>query len=287
MCGLVDEHLYKLYPKASLTAYKEAAERFREKGGKSWRRGSACSTTALIDAAQDYAADETLQERIVAGAGYFKDRNGAAVSRIDRSHRALATDNKVLKKQLNAAKEDLNTLFLLKNRLLAYITERGFSTAGYLKRKAILSIGEHAVSGKEDLKRRGMLDTVEKNMQDRKRKETAASSVQVPSDVLHPKLYDRLVAWRNTEAARLGLPVYTVIQQKAILGISNLLPQTRRCLSAIPIISGKKGVEKYGDAVLEMVHAYRKEKGLAGAGSYALARVEPLYLIISVCEAYG
>ena len=56
----------------------------------------------------------------------------------------------MLKKQLNAAKEDLNTLFLLENRLLAYITERGFSTAGYLKRKAILSIGEHAVSGKED-----------------------------------------------------------------------------------------------------------------------------------------
>ena len=67
----------------------------------------------------------------------------------------------------------------------------------------------------------GKLDTVEKNMQDRKRKETAASSVQVPSDVLHPELYDRLVAWRNTEAARLGLPI-------------------RTCLSA-SLISGRKG----------------------------------------------
>ena len=26
---------------------------------------------------------------------------------------------------------------------------------------------------------------------------------------------------------------------------------------------GKKGVEKYGDIILEMVHGYRKEKGLA------------------------
>ena len=26
---------------------------------------------------------------------------------------------------------------------------------------------------------------------------------------------------------------------------------------------GKKGVEKYGDVILEMVRAYRKEKGLA------------------------
>ena len=107
----------------------------------------------------------------------------------------------------------------------------------------------------------GKLDTVEKNMQDRKRKETAASSVQVPSDVLHPKLYDRLVAWRNTEAARLGLPVYTVIQQKAILGISNLVPADKDMLVRIPYF-GKKGVEKYGDAILEIVYAYCKEKGL-------------------------
>lgn len=256
---LVDEHLYKLYPK-QLAAYKEAAERFREKVVKVAQRFG-IQYNRLIDAAQDYAADETLQERIVAGAGYFKDEM-ALLYPVLIGPRALATDNKVLKKQLNAAKEDLNTLFLLKNRLLAYITERGFSTAGYLKRKAILSIGEHAVSGKEDLKRRGMLDTVEKNMQDRKRKETAASSVQVPSDVLHPELYDRLVAWRNAEAARLGLPVYTVIQQKAILGISNLLPADKDMLVRIPYF-GKKGVEKYGDTILEIVYAYCKEKGLA------------------------
>ena len=215
----------------------------------------------LIDVAQDYAADETLQERIVAGAGYFKDEM-ALLYPVLIGPRALATDNKVLKKQLNAAKEELNTLFLLKDGLLAYITEHGFRTAGYLKRKAILSIGEHAVSGKEDLKRRSMPDTVEKNMQDRKRKETAASSVQVPSDVLHPELYDRLVAWRNTEAARLGLPVYTVIQQKAILGIGNLLPADKDMLVRIPYF-GKKGVEKYGDTILEIVYAYCKEKGLA------------------------
>lgn len=41
----------------------------------------------LIDAAQDYAADETLQERIVAGAGYFKDE-WRFVSRIDRATRS-------------------------------------------------------------------------------------------------------------------------------------------------------------------------------------------------------
>ena len=55
------------------------------------------------------------------------------------------------------------------------------------------------------------------------------------------------------------LPVYTVIQQKAILGISNLLPSDKAMLVRIPYF-GKKGVEKYGDVILEMVRVYRKEK---------------------------
>lgn len=46
--------------------------------------------------------------------------------------RVLATDNKELKKQLNTAKEELNTLFLLKDDLLAYVIAHGFRTAEYL-----------------------------------------------------------------------------------------------------------------------------------------------------------
>ena len=80
--------------------------------------------------------------------------------------------------------------------------------------------------------------------------------------MLHPELYNRLVAWRNAEASALGLPVYTVIQQKAILGISNLLPSDKAMLVRIPYF-GKKGVEKYGGVILEMVRVYRKQKGLA------------------------
>lgn len=256
---LIDEHLYKLYPK-QLAAYKAEAERFHEKVvivaqkfGMQYNR--------LIDAAQNYATDETLQERIAAGAGYFKKEMEPQYLVLIKE-RVLATDNKELKKQLNTAKEELNTLFLLKDDLLAYVIAHGFRTAEYLRQKAILSIGDSALSGKEDLKRRGLLDAVEKNIWERKKKESATPAVQVPSDVLHPELYDRLVAWRNSEASRLGLPVYTVIQQKAILGISNLLPADKAMLVRIPYF-GKKGVEKYGDIILGMVHGYRKEKGLA------------------------
>ena len=256
---LIDEHLYKLYPK-QLAAYKAEAERFHEKVViVAQKFGMQCNR--LIDAAQNYATDETLQERIAAGAGYFKKEMEPQYLVLIKE-RVLATDNKELKKQLNTAKEELNTLFLLKDDLLAYVIAHGFRTAEYLRQKAILSIGDSALSGKEDLTRRGLLDAVEKNIRERKKKESATPTVQVPSDVLHPELYDRLVAWRNSEASRLGLPVYTVIQQKAILGISNLLPADKAMLVRIPYF-GKKGVEKYGDIILEMVHGYRKEKGLA------------------------
>ena len=87
------------------------------------------------------------------------------------------------------------------------------------------------------------------------------ATVEVPSDILHPELYKRLVAWRNAEASQLGLPVYTVIQQKAILGITNLLPEDKAALLRIPYF-GKKGVDKYGDELLEMVRKYMKESGI-------------------------
>lgn len=256
---LIDEHLYKLYPN-QLTAYKEEMERFREKVIKVAQKFG-MQYNRLIDAAQNYATDKTLQERIVAGAKYFKKEMEPQYLALIGDH-VLATDNKELKKQLSKAKEELNTIFLQKDDLLAYVIENGFHTADFLRQKAVLSIGERVISGKEDLKRRGMLETVERNIQERKRQEAKATATQKISDVLHPELYDRLVEWRNSEAFRMGVPVYTVIQQKAILGISNLLPADKAMLIRVPYF-GKKGLEKYGDIILEMVHMYRKEKGLA------------------------
>lgn len=80
--------------------------------------------------------------------------------------------------------------------------------------------------------------------------------MEVPSDILHPELYRRLVAWRNAEASQLGLPVYTVIQQKAILGITNLLPEDKSALLRIPYLVKRSG--KYGDELLEMVRVYKR-----------------------------
>lgn len=262
---LVDEHLYKLFPK-QLAAYKEEQVRLHEKVTKVAQKFS-LQYTRLVDAAEDYATDKTLQERIHAGTLYFQEQ----MEPLDAVmiNPVLSSDNKELKKKLRDAMQELENAFDQKGGLLEFVQMNGFHVADYLKKKALLSIDDTALqkgkgpnkntSGKESQKKTGMTDSAGKRIRERKK---AAATVEVPSDILHPKLYQQLIIWRNAEASQLGLPVYTVIQQKAILGISNLLPADKSALVRIPYF-GKKGVEKYGDIILEMVRAYRKEKGLA------------------------
>ena len=260
---LVDEHLYKLYPKL-LVEYKSETERFHEKVTKVAQKFS-LQYTRLVDGAADYATDKSLQERIHLGAEYFKEQ----LTPLDaiRSSTIVESDNKELKKQLKTVSEELDDLLLLKVDLLEFVIDKGFHVGEYLKQKSVLSIDD-AASGKDKGEKRGGNSSGRRKRKDetedggsssaRKR----AATVEVPSDILHPELYKRLVAWRNAEASRLGLPVYTVIQQKAILGITNLLPEDKATLLRIPYF-GKKGVEKYGDELLEMVRMYKKESGIA------------------------
>jgi len=240
---LVDEHLYKLFPKM-LAFCKENSERLHEMVKVA--RKFEVQYNRLIDEEPNYDLNGKLQVRIGSAASYFLEQLMMLAPLLGGE---ITTDNKELKKKLREAIEELEDLFDLKVGLLSFVQTNGFHVPGYLKQKAVLTIegisqkGERPASPKAE------------------RTKNKPRSVEVPSDILHPELYRRLVAWRNAEASRLGLPVYTVIQQKAILGISNLLPADRAMLMCIPYF-GKKGAEKYGDVILEMVRAYRKEKGM-------------------------
>lgn len=257
---LVDEHLYKLFPK-QLAVYKEEIGRFHEKVTKVAQKFN-LQYTRLVSGVQDYATDETLQTRIHSGADYFKKEIQPLYAALVRVA-PLEADNRELKKKLKNGHEELRACFLLKNDLLDYVIRQGFHTGEYLKQKAVLSIEDSGkpFSGKEDPYRKGRTKEADGPVSGRKRKENAPVA-ETSSDILHPELYNRLIAWRNAEASQLGLPVYTVIQQKAILGISKLLPSDKTMLARIPYF-GKKGMEKYGDIVLEMVRVYREGKGLA------------------------
>lgn len=261
---LMDEHLYRLYPK-QLEACKAELARLEEKVGTVADKFSV-QYSRLVNENPDYAEDTVLQGRVHAAAGYFGDELRPLYAVAVR--KPLDTDNKQVKKQLVAAYEDLRDRYRLKEDLLAFVAQSGFSISSYLKKKALLTLDDVGtpIRAKEDARRMGLSETAEDLLDEAKdrsggRKSKNSDKFEVASDVLHPELFKRLRTWRNAEAEKQNLPAYTIFQQKALLGISNLLPVDKTMLLRIPYI-GKKGVDKYGDEVLEIVRAYRKEKGL-------------------------
>ena len=254
---LVDEHLYRLYPKY-LEALKAEQERFSETITQVSGKFSS-QYSRLVAASPDYLTDNHLQQRIVAAAAYFRTQLNPMEVVVGGT--LPATDNKEVKKKLKELSEELFRLFDLKNDLLAFVHTEGFHVSSYLRRKALLSIDETAGRKSLAAKAKGgkadKSEKAEKASKERKRRREAAADV--PADVQHPLLYQRIVQWRNAEAARLAVPVYMVIQQKAILNISKLLPVNMAGLARVPYF-GQKGIEKYGEEILKMVRRYKEEQ---------------------------
>ena len=244
---LLDEHLYRLYPKL-LERYKGTYELYKTnitKVGDTFR----LQYTELVNATDDYVGDRQLQSRFISGARYFREKLEEIVFPLV-SETKVQTDNKEIKKKITEALGVLRVALYVKKGTLLSTEEHGFSVSTYLKQKAILTITE------ENGERRR-----EKGEGKRERGGQRADKIEVPTDILHPELYKQLIAWRNSEAAQAGVPVYTIIQQKAILGIVNLLPVDVPSLVRIPYF-GKKGAEKYGDVLLNMVNNYVKENNV-------------------------
>lgn len=243
---LLDEHLYRLYPKL-LERYKEADELYKTKIVKVGDTFQ-LQYTELVNASGDYMHDDRLQQRLISGAHYFAGQLEEILSPLVAGTK-IQTDNKELKKKFSEALAALQSALYIKKGTLLLTEKEGFTVPSYLKRKAVLTIEG---SGKGDTGASKSRTSSSATKADRGEK------IEVPTDILHPDLYKQLIAWRNAEAAKAGLPVYTVIQQKAILGIVNLLPRDIASLVRIPYF-GKKGAEKYGDILLDMVNRYVTE----------------------------
>jgi superfamily II DNA helicase RecQ len=93
----------------------------------------------------------------------------------------------------------------------------------------------------------------------RKKKQT--EKIVVPSEIEHPTLYQAIVKWRLKKASESALPPYCIIQQKALLGLTNLMPDTKEAMSLIPCM-GKITIDKYGDDVLEIIKKYLLDNNL-------------------------
>lgn len=249
---LIDEDLYKLYPK-QLAEYKELAPHIKEKIVEVSQRFRN-QYTRLINGSDDYAVDQGLQERVRSGAGYFRKELEPVRALFEKTNMPL--DNKELRKQLNERLQALDDALWIKESLLEAMMGQPFTVTGYLKLKAKVTLSL------EDDSSSGSSPKAPKEKRERKgRKERTRSSskakVEVPTDILYPELYRTLSEWRAAKAREVSLPAYIIMQQKALMGIVNLLPDTPEALEAIPYF-GAKGVQKYGLEILGIIREYLK-----------------------------
>lgn len=226
---LFNEHLWKLYP--------ELTERFRsvrefchneltEVGGRFQMQ-----LERMVNDCADYEHNGHIAERVAKGVAYFREKTKEQiVTLLEDTHPEI--DNKDVRKQVEEALLRLQSETELKMATLDAVSN-GFDVKVYLQAKAKAMIEKPKARPKK---------TPEK--------------VEVSDDILNPKLYNALRLWRNEEAKRQGLPAYTVLHQKAIIGIANALPTSSKEMLAIPGV-GKKVLERYGVQLLEIVDRFR------------------------------
>lgn len=248
---LIDEELYRLYPKL-LAEYKAMEPVVKEKIVEVARRFRN-QYTRMIDENADYAVNPELQKRIRSGAVYFSQELQPVRALFDKTNMPL--DNKELKKQLNERLQALDEALWIKESLLQFMFAEKFTVSGYLKQKAkvMLELDGDTSSGSSSTTK-----APKEKREPKKRSSSAKGKVEVPTDILHPELYRALTTWRAAKAREISMPAYVIMQQKALMGIANLLPDTPQALEAIPYF-GAKGVEKYGFEILGIIRKYRKE----------------------------
>lgn len=233
---MVYTHLQKLYPELN-TQYANTRDAFRsvitEVGGRFQQQLS-----RMISENPNYLQDEMIQERVRKGVAYFIEHIDSLCSSLEENS-AVEIDNKESRKAVNNAIGKFTEELHLKQETLKACKE-GFSIARYLSAKSKASIEPPAAAKK------------------RSERSSQPAKATISSDILHPELYNSIKRWRYELATEKELPPYTILQQKALLGIVNTLPTNSRELLAIPGI-GKKVIENYGSILLGLVKEYKKQ----------------------------
>lgn len=237
---LLVEHFHRLYPQ-TLERFNALSPVFQEKITDVSLR-FANQYARLVSEQADFASSTLLQQRLMQGATYFAQELLPFVELAQGL--SLPTDNKTLKKRVDETTDKFRHAVSLKHSLLEHVKEHGFQTGDYLKRKAILALEAEEEETSAPAKKSA--------------KKSKEAKLEVPEDILYPNLYKHITTWRGKKAKEAGLPAYCILQQKAVLGIVNLLPDTPKALHRIPYL-GKVSIEKYGDELLEIICRYMKD----------------------------
>lgn len=240
LVALFGNHLARTYPRAFDSLSCKSQDFYAEVVGISEKFREQLHQLLLRNGGR--VEEAFLQERIVKGAAYFCGKLGIIDEMVSAAQ--VVTDNKEVRKQLKNLLQELQEAYDFHQPLLATVSKDGFHLKAFQELRAKLSARGNASGG-------------EKGREAAKsgKGEDKPKSAPPPSDVRNPGLYRLLQQWRYEKSRDMGVPAYTILQTKALIGIANTRPENAEELLDIPYM-GKIGCEKYGKEVLAIVAAY-------------------------------
>lgn len=188
---------------------------------------------------------EQHPERVEKACLYYLPRLALCAARLEGVLN-VDIDNKENRKAVAEGGERLTILLRIKMAALRAVQKEGFSVPTVQKAKWLAENGK-------------LKPEKEKNRRKERTKKTkvpvvAAEPADIDTQQTKPSadLMERLKVWRWQKSKDLGLPPYTVLQQKALIAIATAWPQTLDALKRLPGI-GPKTVENYGKEIIEIV----------------------------------
>jgi hypothetical protein len=177
-----------------------------------------------------------ILERVGRASKWFQGKFDAIFNDLVQQFQ-VETDNKELGKKIGHVLFDLKKEIAIK---LAGIRscEQGFSPSHYLR---CISKAQIDVSANKEQKPR--------------------PPAYNESDIEHPELFRQLKAWRSRKAKQQDVAHFQILHQRVLIQIAVGLPDNAADLIKVNGV-GKKTLEKYGEELLALVVAYRKEHGI-------------------------
>lgn len=183
----------------------------------------------------DLEQNTLLQERIRKACAYFTEKlEQEVVERISAAE--FETDNKKVHKQLTNALDNLQRELRIKARVLE-TCKTGFTLTAYLEARAKASVDVF-------LKRK-------------KRVRKAATGTVSK----HPDFYKQMRTWRSKMADERNVSTSRILRQSTLVEIAEELPATVAELKSVKGMGGTR-MKQVGKDILEMVIAYRRDKGM-------------------------
>jgi hypothetical protein len=244
---VMEEHFSKLYPE--LIARFKSLEPDLKQAFDIVARKFCTQVDYLVRIEENPSESPKLQERIAAATSYFLEKLTPLIAQA--SDLSLPTDNKRVKERAENSIETLREALRIKTQLLSYVQKDAFSLSAYLRRKADIML-DVVDSTTSDVKEKATKST-------RKKTEKEEKLTDIPQDILHPRLFNVLRAWRAEKARELSLPAYVVFSQRALISMANVQPRTIAELKKLPGV-GKALLERYGETLLDLINEYLLEE---------------------------